>query len=86
MLPTLDIPLTTQYTPAGKLARIVTHLSSYLPNSVLSQYKKTAQLSNSDNTIVYLTCWDSTWNRNATSKLGLFTQILHYLSAVADSV
>jgi|LauGreDrversion4_2_1035121.scaffolds.fasta_scaffold98016_2 hypothetical protein len=73
----LDIPLTITKTEGH--TRIETHTSLTLPESVWQHYRKQAGISKGEK-IVFITCWDTKWNRNASTKNGLFSEILKALS------
>jgi hypothetical protein len=75
----LDIPLTI--TKKGKETSVSTHTSSALPISVWHSYRKQSHINKSEK-IVFLQCWDTKWNRNASSKSGLFTDILRVLKTL----
>lgn len=74
----LDIPLTVSKVGANK-EKIVTHMSIALPESVWNSYRKQARINKSEK-VVFLLCWDTKWNRNASSSHGLFTDVLKMLS------
>ena len=67
-----DIPLTIE-TVDGK-TEIHTHMSSVLPHSVWEQYRKGLHI-NKNEKIALIFCWDSKWNRDASSQLGLFSDV-----------
>lgn len=75
----LDIPLTITK-KEGKVTTD-THISVVLPESVWNSYRKEAKI-NKNEPIVFLLCWDSKWNRNASSKKGLFTDVLSVLKQI----
>jgi hypothetical protein len=75
----LDIPLTIT-TKAGK-TEVSTHTSLALPKQAGDFFRKEAKL-NKDGNIVYITCWDPIWNRLASGKKGLFTDVLHTLKNI----
>jgi hypothetical protein len=72
----LDIPLTI--TRKGDKTAVVTHMATTLPVSYWNHERKEAKLSKSEK-IVYIFCWDTKWNRNASSATGLFTDVLKIL-------
>ena len=74
----LDIPLTIIKTEGH--TRIETHTSLVLPESVWNSYRKQVKL-NVTEKIVFITCWDTKWNRNASAANGLFTDILKVLAS-----
>lgn len=57
---------------------IFTHMSTSVPPSYF--YSQQARLNiDSSEKVVYVFCWDSKWNRNASSKNGLFIDVLKIL-------
>jgi hypothetical protein len=72
----LDIPLTI--TKSQGKVEIHTHMSSALPSTTADFFRKQAHLSKSEK-VVYIFCWDPLWNRLASGRNGLFTDILHCL-------
>lgn len=72
----LDTPVTISFTKG--VPKIETHLSMVLPYSVWNSFRKDLHI-NKNEKIVYITCWDSKWNRNASSEKGLFTDVLKIL-------
>jgi len=72
----LDIPLTT--TIQNKKTEVNTHSSSVLPRSVWESYRKQLHINKTEK-IVFVFCWDSKWNRNASGSQGLFTDIAKIL-------
>ena len=74
----LDIPLTIT-TKDGKI-EINTHTSSTLPKAVWESYRKSLHINKTEK-IVFICCWDSKWNRNASKNLGLFNDIEKILKA-----
>ena len=75
----LDIPLTI--TKKGKEIIVETHTSSALPVSVWNSFRKRSHIDKSEK-VVFLQCWDSKWNRNASSEKGLFTDVLSILKTL----
>jgi hypothetical protein len=75
----LDIPLTI--TKKGKETTVDTHTSSVLPLSVWNSYRKQSHVNKSEK-IVYIQCWDTKWNRNASGPSGLFTDVLRILKSL----
>jgi len=71
--PLFNIPLTIQ------LNKVVTHMSTTIPLRVWDQERKYLNL-NKD--VVYIFCWDPKWNRNASTKTGLFTDVLKILKTI----
>lgn len=72
----LDIPVTL--TKKGKQISVNTHLSSALPLSAWESFRKQAHINKSE-PIVFVQCWDPKWNRNASGKSGLFTDVVKCL-------
>ena len=68
--PLFNIPLTIQ------INKVVTHMSTTVPLRIWNQERKYLNL---DKDVVYIFCWDPKWNRNASSKTGLFTDVLKIL-------
>ena len=68
----LDIPLTT--TEQNGKINVNTHASSALPYSVWESYRKSLKINKTEK-IVFIFCWDSKWNRNASTSSGLFNNI-----------
>ncbi len=75
----LDIPLTV--TNKGNETIVDTHTSSALPISVWESFRKQSHINKSEK-VVFLQCWDTKWNRNASGPLGLFTDILRVLKTL----
>jgi len=75
----LDIPLTI--TKKGKETIVDTHTSSILPFSVWHSYRKQSHINKTEK-IVFNQCWDTKWNRNASSSSGLFTDVLGVLKTL----
>jgi hypothetical protein len=71
-----DIPLTI--TTQNNKTNIHTHMSLSIPREILNSYKREHKINKSEN-VVYIFCWDSIWNRNASNVDGLFTDVLHNL-------
>jgi len=76
--PLFDIPLTIEKIK-GKW-EVVTHMSTTLPLRIWDQERKHLNLD--DDNIVYIFCWDPKWNRNASNKNGLFTEVLNILKTI----
>lgn len=68
----LDIPLSI--TEKGGKISVDTHASSALPESVWNSYRKALHIDKKE-PLVFILCWDSKWNRNASGASGLFTDI-----------
>jgi len=74
--PIFDIPLTIE---KNKKWEVVTHMSTTIPLRIWNQERKYLNL---DANIVYIFCWDPKWNRNASNKNGLFTDVLNILKTI----
>ena len=72
----LDIPLTITKID-GKIL-VETHTSLTLPESVGNFFRKEMKLSKTEK-VVFVTCWDPKWNRLASGKKGLFTEVVNVL-------
>jgi hypothetical protein len=75
----LDIPVTI-VEKGGKI-EVNTHMSSAIPKSLGESFKKQMGIDKSVN-VVYLFCWDTKWNRLASGKDGLFTDVLKVLKTL----
>ena len=75
----LDIPLTI--TKKEGETTIETHSSVVLPKSVWNSYRKQAHINKSEK-IVFVLCWDTKWNRNASNPSGLFKDVLKILKGI----
>ena len=75
----LDVPLTI--TKKGDITKVVTHMSTTFPESHWHQERKQAKLNKSEK-IAYIFCWDTKWNRNASSATGLFTDVIKTLKSL----
>lgn len=71
--PTLDIPLTIEK------QKVITHMSTSVPRRIWENERKQLDL---DDDIIYIFCWDPKWNRTASSKMGLFTDVLKILKTI----
>jgi hypothetical protein len=71
--PKLDIPLTIEN------QKVITHMSTSVPRRIWENERKLLHI---DDDIVYIFCWDPKWNRNASSKTGLFTDVLKILKSI----
>lgn len=72
----LDVPLTITRSE-GKMD-VQTHMSTTVPTSHFEFEKKLAKLNKSEN-VVMMFCWDPIWNRLASNKNGLFTDVIRVL-------
>ena len=72
----LDIPLTL--TKKKDETTVHTHMSVVLPQSVWEMYRKESHINKSE-PVVFIFCWDTKWNRNASGSTGLFTDIVRVL-------
>jgi hypothetical protein len=75
--PIFNIPLTIQN--KNNKWEVVTHMSTTVPLRIWNQERKYLNL---DANIVYIFCWDPKWNRNASNKNGLFTDVLNVLKSI----
>jgi uncharacterized protein YqfB (UPF0267 family) len=75
--PKFDIPLSIQYKNKWE---VFTHMSTTIPLQFWNQERTYLNLDNRD--MVYIFCWDPQWNRNASSKYGLFTEVLKILKTI----
>jgi len=71
-----DVPLTVTTTD-GKTT-VTTHMSLAIPTDVLDFFKKEAHINKSER-VAYIFAWDPMWNRDASGKKGLFTEVLQIL-------
>jgi len=71
-----DIPLTI--TKTNSEIKVETHMSAALPRDLSDFFKKLVHLNKSEK-VVFLSCWDTRWGRNAAGKQGLFTEVLKHL-------
>jgi hypothetical protein len=60
---------------------IFTHMSTSVPPNYFYSQQKQLEIDSSEK-VVYIFCWDSKWNRNASSKYGLFTEVLKILKTI----
>ena len=75
----LDLPVTV--TKKGNETIVNTHLSSTFPSSVWHSLRKQSHINKSEK-VVFLQCWDTKWNRNASSSSGLFSDVLRVLKSL----
>ena len=75
--PSLDIPLTITRKKTG--VTVETHMSPSLPKEANDFFKKMVHLNKSEK-VVFIFCWDPMWNRLASGKNGLFTEVYNRLS------
>ena len=73
--PIFNIPLTIE----KNKWEVVTHMSLTIPLRIWNQERKYLNIDKDEN-IVYIFCWDPKWNRNGSSKTGLFTDVLKILT------
>jgi hypothetical protein len=78
--PKLDIPLTIEKNKKDRW-EVFTHMSTSIPGTFLCKERKQLELDQKrrDTNIIYIFCFDPKWNRNASSKNGLFTDVLKVL-------
>ena len=74
--PSLDVPLTILESE-GKTT-VATHTSTAIPTSFFEINRKEWKLNKSEN-VVMVFCWDPKWNRLASNKNGLFTDVIRIL-------
>lgn len=72
----LDMPVTI--TKQGKKTEVTTHTPLTYPKSHWEFLRKNAHINKSE-PVVAIYCWDSHWNRLASGKSGLFTEVLDVL-------
>jgi hypothetical protein len=77
--PSLDIPLTT--TKKAGQQTVDTHMSAARPKRIIELELKQIRLNKSEKA-VFVECWDTHWNRLATGKEGLFTDVLRILKSI----
>lgn len=70
-----DIPLTIEND------KVVTHMSTIIPQSVFDMYRKEIKINKSEK-IVLIVCIDPNFNRNAKKKNGLFIDVLKTLKSI----
>lgn len=76
--PKFDIPITIEKKDGWE---VCTHMSTSIPKRFWDRERKQLNLDiNLD--IVYIFCWDPKWNRNASCKNGLFTDVLKVLKTI----
>ncbi len=68
----LDIPLTITMIDGD--VTIHTHMSFVIPEKINKQYRKSVLLNDKDK-VVLIMCYDNKWNRTASKKNGLFTDV-----------
>jgi len=74
--PALDMPLTI--IKQGKHTEVVTHTGFTYPTIYMEQIRKSSHINKSE-PIALVYCWDTKWNRLASGKNGLFTDVLKIL-------
>jgi len=75
----LDVPLTI--TKTTDITKVVSHMPTTYPESYWHQERKQAKINKSEK-VVYIFCWDTKWNRNASSATGLFTDVIKTLKSL----
>ena len=50
----------------------------YLPIQQVNSFKKEHKI-NQDENVLFVFCWDPIWNRNASAKDGLFTDVFKHI-------
>lgn len=71
-----DIPVRVEY--KDRKMKMTESVYNEIPEYVFDEYIKEAKLSFQE-PLVYVTCWDPMWNRNASDPSGLFYQMLGIL-------
>jgi hypothetical protein len=74
-----DIPLTIE--KKNNEIKVVTHMSTIIPKSLLDIYKKEIKINKSEKVILLL-CFDPKFNRDAKKKDGLFIDVIKSLKAI----
>ena len=75
----IDIPLTMENKKG--IWKSFTHMSTFVPFKYFNKEKQKIGLEpNTD--VLYIFCLDPTWNRSASSKTGLFTDVLKILKTI----
>ena len=69
----LDIPLTIY-----NKTKVETHMPLYLPINTINLLKNEHKI-NQDEDVLYVFCWDPIWNRDASQKDGLFTDVFKHI-------
>jgi hypothetical protein len=69
----LDIPLTI-----FNKTKVETHMPLYLPINTINLLKKEHKINRNEN-VLYVFCWDPIWNRDASQKDGLFTDVFKHI-------
>lgn len=75
----LDIPLTMENKKG--IWKSFYHMSTFVPVKHLIREKQKMGLLDPNMDILYIFCWDPKWNRNGSSKTGLFTDVLKILKS-----
>lgn len=81
--PKLDIPLTIEK-DKKEIWEVITHISTSIPGTFLYKERKQLYLDEKrrDINMIYIFCFHPKWNRNASSKNGLFTDVLKLLKTI----
>jgi hypothetical protein len=79
----LDIPvtITSRSTEKEPITITNTHISNALPTSVWNQFRQELHIDAREK-IVFIVCWDPKWNRNASGRQGLFTDVHRVLASI----
>jgi hypothetical protein len=72
----LDIPLTID--TKNNKTKVETHMPLYLPIQIINLLKKQHKI-NRNEKVLYIFCWDPIWNRDASQKDGLFTDVFKHI-------
>jgi hypothetical protein len=74
-----DIPLTIE--KKNNEIKVVTHMSTIIPKSLLDMYRKEIKINKSEK-IILIQCIDPIFNRDAKKKDGLFVDVLKSLKSI----
>jgi len=69
----LNIPLTIY-----NKTKVETHMPLYLPIITINLLKKQHKINRNED-VLYVFCWDPIWNRDASQKDGLFTDVFKHI-------
>uniref|UniRef100_A0A6C0JJ36 Uncharacterized protein n=1 Tax=viral metagenome TaxID=1070528 RepID=A0A6C0JJ36_9ZZZZ len=72
----LDVPLTI--TTQNNETKVETHMPLYLPINTINLFKKEHKINRNED-VLYVICWDPIWNRDASKKDGLFTDVFKHI-------
>jgi hypothetical protein len=74
----LDVPLTVAI--SGGETKVPTHMPMCLPGSYWNLQRKEMRIDKHG--LVYVFCWDTNWDRDASGPAGLFTDVLRILRGI----